>query len=229
MNFARTTRLIGSLNGRPALGDEILHFVEYGGLEIVGAIAGLGHRGRVDVDLNFGLALGDNIGLEVWRNLDDEQQLAFVHFRVDLGRLDVHGGLECRPNQPFGDLSREIRTVLVHDTDGKIGRFGDGSGRHRVDRNAEGVGHEDQHRRIGADTSQLFDHQAKDIENMIAQRHRFRLRQFCTGSAPDEDISRLLLAKEHERQDEVGYRDTAIAAMLAKAPPFPAPLRRRRR
>ena len=181
LNFARTTRLIGSLERLAALGDEILHFVEYGGPEIAGAVAGLGHGGRIDVDLNFGLALGENVSLEVGRNLDDEQQFAFVHFAIDLGRLDVHGGLECWSNEPFGDLSREIRAVLVHDPDGKIGRFGHGAGRDRVDRNAEGVGDKDQHRRVRADASQFLDHETQDIENMIAQRQRSRLRQFRNG------------------------------------------------
>ena len=173
--------MIGSLNGYAALGDEILHFVEDGGPKIAGAVAGLGHRGGIDVDLDFGLALGENVGLEVGRNLDDEQQFALVHFRIDLGRLDLHGGLECRANETFGDLPREIRAVLVHDPDGKIGRFGHGSGRDRVDRNAESVGDKDEHRRVRADASQFLDHETKNIENMIAQRQRSRLRQFCNG------------------------------------------------
>jgi hypothetical protein len=70
----------------PACVDEILHLVRYGGLQVVCAIAGLSYRRGVDVDLNFGLALGEDIGLEVRRNLNDKKQLALVHFRVDIGR-----------------------------------------------------------------------------------------------------------------------------------------------
>jgi hypothetical protein len=81
--------------------------------------------------------LGENVSLEVRRDLDDQQQLALIQFPIDLGRGYLHGGLECGPRQPLGDLPGEIRAVLIHNSDREIRRFSDGSGRDRVDGNAE--------------------------------------------------------------------------------------------
>ena len=46
---------------------------------MVRTVAGLRDRGRIDVDLNPGLALGKDIGLEVRGNFDDKEQFAPVH------------------------------------------------------------------------------------------------------------------------------------------------------
>jgi len=95
---------------RRAAGDaarihEVLHFVGYCGLQVGGAVAGLSYRRGVDIDLDLGLALGDDVGLKGRGYLDDEKQLAPVHFCIDVGRPDLHGRLKCRPYQPFRDLS----------------------------------------------------------------------------------------------------------------------------
>ena len=66
LKSARTTRLIGSILQASACINEVLHLVGYGGLKIVGAVAGLSYRRCIDVNLNLGLALGEDIGLEVW-------------------------------------------------------------------------------------------------------------------------------------------------------------------
>ena len=47
-----------------AAGNEVLHFVRYGGPEIAGAIAGLRNSRCIDIDLDLGLALGENVGLK---------------------------------------------------------------------------------------------------------------------------------------------------------------------
>ena len=85
LNAARTTRLIGAPVEVLPAGDEALDLVGDGGLQVARAVAGLGDRSRVDVDLDAGLALGANVGLEIRRDLDDEQELALVHHRVDVG------------------------------------------------------------------------------------------------------------------------------------------------
>ena len=69
-------------------------------LQIARAVAGLGDRGGVDIDLDAGLALGANVGLEIGRDFDDEQELALVHHRVDFGSGDLHGRLEGRRRSP---------------------------------------------------------------------------------------------------------------------------------
>ena len=88
--------------------EEILHLVGYRGPEIIGAVAGLSDRRRIDIDLHRGLALGKDIGLEIGGYLDDEQQFALVHLRIDLGRPDLHGGLKRRAHQA---LRRSAATV----------------------------------------------------------------------------------------------------------------------
>src|SRR6516225_10558888 len=125
-----------------ALANEVLNLVRNGGLEIIGAVAGLSHRRCIDVDLDLRLALGENIGLEVWGNFHYQKQIALVHFLIDLGRGYLNGGLEGRFHQALGDLSGEVRTVLIGNPDREIGRFSDSSGRDRVDGDTEGVNDE---------------------------------------------------------------------------------------
>jgi hypothetical protein len=84
---------------------EVLHFVGNCSLQVGGAVAGLSYRRGVDIDLDLGVALGDDVGLKVRRYLDHEEQLAPVHFCIDVGCFDLHGRLKCRPYQPFRDLS----------------------------------------------------------------------------------------------------------------------------
>src|SRR6516225_1582882 len=58
------------------LANEVLHLVGDSTLEIVGPVAGLSYRRRIDINLNLRLALGENMSLEVRRDLDDQHQLA---------------------------------------------------------------------------------------------------------------------------------------------------------
>ena len=73
---------------------------------MVRTVAGLCDRGRIDVDLNPGLALGKDIGLEVGGNFDDKEQFTPVHLCIDIGRSDLHGRLKGRTHKPLGDLPR---------------------------------------------------------------------------------------------------------------------------
>jgi hypothetical protein len=122
--------------------------LEMADFEIVGAVTRLSHRRCVDVDLNFGLALRENIGLEIRRDLDDKEQFALVHLRIDVGRLDLHCWLECRTHQALGDLPRELRAILVGDTDREVGCLSDRAGRDRVDGNRERIDDKNEHGRI---------------------------------------------------------------------------------
>ena len=153
-------------------GNESLDLVCDGGSQVACAIAGLSDGGGVDVDLDPRLPLGSDVGLEVGRDFDDEQELALVHLRVDLVRRDLNRGLECRAPQSLGDPARQVRSVLVDDADREIGRFGHGAGRDRVDRDAEGIDEEDQHHRVRPDASQLLDHQMEDIGDVIGEGER---------------------------------------------------------
>ena len=82
------------------------------------------------------------------------------------------GGWKVGSRKPLGDPPRQVRAVLVDDADREIGRFGHGAGGDRVDRNAEGVDDEDQHRRVGPDASQLLDHQMEDVDDMVDEGQR---------------------------------------------------------
>jgi hypothetical protein len=159
-------------------GEEVLHLVRYRSAEIAGAVTRLRDRRRVDIDLNFGLALREDIGLKVRRNLNHEQEFALVHLRIDLRRRDLHRRLEGGRHQPLSDLPRKFGAVLVDDADGEIGGFGDGAGRDRIDRNAEGVDDQNEHGRVGANAAQLLDHQTKDVADVILERQLPRLGQF---------------------------------------------------
>ena len=155
-------------------GDEPLDLGGDGVAQRTCAVAGLGDRGGVDIDLEAGLALRANVGFEIRRDLDDEQEFALVHHRVDLGSSDVHRRLKGRQPKPLGDPPRQVRAVLVDDADREIGRFGYGAGRHRVDRDAEGVDDQDQHRRVSPDASEFLDDQMEDVDHMVDEGQGLR-------------------------------------------------------
>ena len=166
-------------------GDEPLDLGRDGVAQRTCAVAGLGDRCRVNIDLDAGLALGANVGLEIRRDFDDEQELALVHHRVDVGSGDLHRRLEGRQPKPLGDLPRQVRPVLVDDADREIGRFRHRAGGDRVHRNAERVDDQNQHHRVRPDASQFLDDQMEDVDHMVDEGQGLRfdeMRRFGRGS-----------------------------------------------
>jgi hypothetical protein len=172
LKAARRTRLIGRPGRAFAAGDEPLDLGSDGVAERTCAVAGLCDRGGVDIYLEAGLALGADVGLEIRRDFDDEQELALIHQRVDVGSGDLHRRLEGRQPKPLGDAPRQVRAVLVHDADREIGRFRHRSGRDRVHRNAERIDDQHQHHRVGPDASQFLDDKMEDVDHMVDQGQR---------------------------------------------------------
>ena len=132
------------------------------------------HRRRVDINLYAGLALGANIRLEIGRNFDDEQKLALIHRRIDVGSGDLHRRLKGRPRQSLRDLARQVRAILVDDADREIGRFRHRAGGDRVDRDGERVNDKEQHHRVRPDASQLLDYQMEDVDDMVDEGQGLR-------------------------------------------------------
>ena len=69
-------------------------------LDVGGAVAGEGHGGGVDVELDRGVAPGQHVGLKVWRNVDDEAVEPRVHHPVDLVQADRAGGSRAAETRP---------------------------------------------------------------------------------------------------------------------------------
>ena len=115
--------------------------------------------------------------------------------------------------------------ILVDDADGQISRFRRGAGRDRIDRNAEGIGDQNQHHRVGADASQLLDDQTKDVLNVRSQIQCLPLRWCCLRAGDAADMSSLLLAQNELRGDEIERRKIPRAPVRwAKARSKPSAL-----
>ena len=84
------------------------------------------------------------------------------------------GGWKVGSRSALGDPPRQVRAVLVDDADREIGRLRHGAGGDRVDRDAEGVDDQDQHRRVSPDASQFLDDQMEDVDHMVDEGQGLR-------------------------------------------------------
>ena len=86
-------------------------------LDEAGADAGLCHRGGIDVELQHRRAAGEHVGLEARRDVEHEGLPAAVHEVIDLATVDHRRRAELRGEQRSADAARELRAVVVDDSD----------------------------------------------------------------------------------------------------------------
>ena len=86
-------------------------------LQVGGAEAGLARSRRIDVELDFRMAPRLDVGLEAWRDDDDEQVFPVVQNAVDLRRLDQVRGLEIGRVDRVPKPSGQTGLVFIHNGD----------------------------------------------------------------------------------------------------------------
>ncbi len=86
MNRDVTTRLIGNIGRRIFAGHKAGQFSRDDLLQKDRPIAGLRHRGGIDIQLHLGLSARQHIGLERWRKHQNKDEAAIVHGTVHRDR-----------------------------------------------------------------------------------------------------------------------------------------------
>ena len=93
-------------------------------LDIAGAEPGLDHRCRIDIDLYGRLPFGQNIPLEMQRDVQDESVTSVVHQAIDIAQGDRLRRIEIWGQQKaLDDAMRKLRIVLVDDRDRRVVKF----------------------------------------------------------------------------------------------------------
>ena len=119
----RTSRLIGdarrALRPRQEVGDLGRDDL----LRVIGADAGLHHRRRIDVELDRGLAAGQNVAREIRWDVEHERIAACIHRRDDVAFGDQVRRLKIGREERMRDPPRQCRMVLVNDSDRGVVHF----------------------------------------------------------------------------------------------------------
>lgn len=84
--------------------EEICDLAVYDALDVNGAVAGLRYGCGVDVHLDRRPPPGENIGLEVRRDFNAEDETFRIHRRVNLRRRDVGDRFEQRRSEAIRNL-----------------------------------------------------------------------------------------------------------------------------
>jgi hypothetical protein len=84
----------------------------------------LDHRCRIDIDLYGRLPFGQNIPLEMQRDVQDESVTSVVHQAIDIAQGDRLRRIEIWGQQKaLDDAMRKLRIVLVDDRDRRVVKF----------------------------------------------------------------------------------------------------------
>ena len=135
-------------------------------LQVGAAVASLGDRRRVHIDLQARIAIRDDVLLELGRDLDHEHVAAGVHRRTDFRRWNLDRRLEPRRKDCLPDQPRKLGTVLVDNRGGDMIDLRLGPGRDGVNGVAERIDRQRQQDRVGADAVQLLQAQREDVEQL---------------------------------------------------------------
>jgi hypothetical protein len=145
------------------VGDEVGDFRRHDLLRIAGPEARLHHRGRVDIDLKRGLAAGQDVALEIWRDVDHERVSTGVHQWDDVALGDPLRRLKERRQEGMSDPSRELRMVFIDDGDRRVVKLLREASRLHDDRKRERIDDEAQKDVIAQETPQFLEAQPIDV------------------------------------------------------------------
>ena len=159
-------RSAGGCGGSSGVRGVGLHHLVDDLLQVGPAVAGLGDRRRIHVDLEARIAVRDDVLLELGRNLDHEHVAASVHRRTDFRRRDLDRRFEPGRKDGLPDQPGKLGMILVDDGGGDMIDFGLGPGRHGVNGVAEGINRQRQQDRVGADAVQLLQAEREDVEQL---------------------------------------------------------------
>ncbi|MCY1235322.1 hypothetical protein D9M72_479340 [compost metagenome] len=148
-------------------------------LDVAVAGKGLAHARRIDIELDGRRATGQQIRLEIRRDIERERIQPLVHAAVHFRRRDHLRRHEIGRIESRRDPRRNRRAVLVDDGDCRTVQRFRHCGRARIDREREGIDDQDQQDRIAPEPPEFLDPEMVDM----GQAHRY-LACFLRDSVP---------------------------------------------
>ncbi len=130
-------------------------------LDVACADSGLLHGGRVDVELDVGMAPRAQVGFESRRDDDDEHEPALVHRGFDLGDGDQLRQLEARRIEGVHQFLGQGRAILVDKGDRGVVDFARSARCLNVDRPSECIDDKQNHHQIAREAAELLEAEPK--------------------------------------------------------------------
>jgi hypothetical protein len=122
---------------RPAAAEKIGRLSRHDALDVKRTVACGAHRRGIDIQLDDGGLPGQQIGLEIRRDVEDETVTPRIHQRIDLIQRDLGGWFEIGLQQGPGNARRQGRAIFVHHRDGGISQLCLHAFCHDIDRSGE--------------------------------------------------------------------------------------------
>ena len=93
-------------------------------LDVSGADSGMDHHGRIDIDLYRRLPPGQDVALEMQRDIQDKGISSIIHQAVDVAQRNGLRRFEIRREiEAFDNVARKRRIIFVDDRDRPIVKF----------------------------------------------------------------------------------------------------------